>query len=800
MFFHYFKLAYRVLIKNNIYSLISIIGLSIALSLAFIISGDILFQLSFDKNHQNHKKIYRVLSVDQESNQRKDANSPYLLASVLKDNFPEVKETARIVNVPFNLGFVRIINEYESIEELDFYSADQEIFSILDILLISKTADKALADPSNIILSESAALKYFDRENPLGKTMLVRIYGKSFELKVTGIFKDFPENSSIKADFFCTTDLYIEVIRQYYSDLTKITDVWDEELFVTLVLFKDHTNVGELESKLNKVVQSFYNVKNTHYEFQNLADLHFFSLDIKNDLYFLKGNIQQVYLFVGIIIVILLIAVINYIILTTARSTLRYKELGLKKVFGINKTHLVVQLMIESLTVSLISFIISLIILLFIKDYLHLFLFNDLDFSLLWNWKIFFVSFAITIVTGIFSGLYLAFHAGTFNPIDTLKNKISIHERKFDFKVILIIFQLIAFIILTTYSLFIYKQVQFAMNSDLGFRKEDLIIVRFDPKEFLEYQVYKNAIKQNPNIISVSGAYFIPPANASSPVKYARIDDPSVEVILENYNVDYDFFKTLGIEIIEGREFDASNTADLTSGNILINKKAVKEFGLKNPIGKKIGDRRIIGVADNFYVHSFHLDLLPAIYSLNPYSCIHVAVKTSPGQTDPVIDFLNKQWINIAPNIPFDYYFVDNELKQFYKKDIQFGNSMRIYSMIAIFISIMGMFGLALFISERKTKEIGIRKVHGASELDIIYLLTKKFFKYALIANLIAIPITYYLVENWLQNFSFRLSVIENWWVFIVVGVFSIFIIISTIGYKAWQTSKLNPVGTLKYE
>ena len=799
MLYHYLKVAYRILVKNNIYSLISVFGLAIALSLTFIIVGFILFQLSFDKYHKNYRQVYRVNSINKEYSNSITSESPFILASALRNNFPEVKEAARIVNLPFQIGPVIIQKENEFIEELEFYCADQELFSILDIPLISKSTSQLLSDPYNIVLSESMAYKYFDRDNRLGKILVISTLGKTFELKVSGIMYDFPKNSSIKADFFCSTNLYIELITKYIPDHEVFTKSWDKNFFSTYLLFRENMDVDKFESKLNDALTSLYEVKNIQYQLQNLGDIHFNSSNIKGDLYIIKGNIQQVYLFAGIVIVILFIAVINYIILTTARSSLRYKEIGLKKVFGVNKTGLIVQLMIESLLVSFISFIICIILLFIIKNHTHLILFNDLDFALLWNWKIFIVFLAITIFTGIFSGFYISIQVAAFNPIDTIKNIVSVKQSKFDIKIVLIIFQLTSFIILTIFSIFIYKQVRFAINSDLGFSKEDLIIVRFDPNEFNDYQNYKNSIKQNPNIVSVSGAFIMPPANARSNSKFARADDPSVEVVFENYNIDYGFFKTLGINIIEGREYDEKNSTDLEQSTI-INKKAVTEFGINNPIGKKIGGRKIIGVVDNIYVHSFHHDLSPAIFSLHPYACQHIAIKTAHGQTEQVLDFLEEQWRNIAPNIPFNFYFIDNELEQFYRKDRQFGQSINLYTLIAIFISILGLFGLSLFMSDRKTKEITIRKVHGASKLDIIYMLTKQFLKYALIANLISLPIAYYLVDNWLQNFSIRLSLLDNWWVFLIAGVLSISIIICTVGFKAWQTARLNPVDNLKYE
>jgi len=799
MFFHYLKVAYRILLKNNVYSLISVFGLSIALSLAFIIVGSILFQFSFDKYHKNHKQIYRVIKISKEYNNIKYPSSPYVLGSVLKNNFPEVREVARLINLPFQIGHVIVQKGNELIEELDFYCADQELFSILDIPFKSKSTEKVLSDPYSIVISESMASKYFGKSNPLGEVMIINAIGRTLELRVSGVMYDFPVNSSMSPDFFCSTSLYIDLLSKYVPNRETITKTWEEYAFQTFVLFNEKVDINEFESKLNISLIELFEVKNIQFQLQNIGDIHFKSSELHNDQYFNKGNIQQIYLFTGIVIVILIVAIINYIILTTARSTLRFKEIGLKKVFGVNKTGLILQLMIESLLVSFISFIICLLILFAIKDFSSLILIDNLNFEQLLNWKIFVIFLLMTIITGLVSGLYISLQIAAFNPIDTLKNIISVKQNKFDIRIVLIVFQLASFIILTVYSIFIYKQVQFAMSSDLGFDKEDLIIVRFDPNEFRAYEVYKNLIKQNPNIVSVSGAYIMPPANASATIKLATPDDPGNEIIFENYKIDYNFFETLGIDIIEGRDYNKDNSTDIYS-SVIINKKVVSDFGLRNPIGKRIGDRKIIGVVDNIYIHSFHLDLHPAMFTLDPYGLMHIAVRTAPGQESQVLGFLKSQWNDIAPNTPFDYYFIGNELEHFYEKDRQFGRSINLYTLIAVFISIMGLFGLSLFMSERKTKEIGIRKVHGASKTDIILMLVKQFLKYALIANVVSLPIAYYLVNKWLQSFYVRLSLLENWWVFLVAGILSVIVIVGTVSIKAWQTARLNPVDTLKHE
>jgi len=288
MLYHYLKVAYRVLIKNNIYSLISVFGLSIAMCITFIIAGHIIFQLSFDKYHESYGKIYRVIKINKNYSDFKEPNSPFILATTLKNNFPEVKEVARIANLPFQIGGVKIRKNDEFINELDFYSADQELFSILNIPIKRKSTEKVLSDPYNVVISESMANKYYGKDNPLGKMLSIRTRGKSLALKVTGIMYDFPENSSIKADFFCTTDLYIKICPERH-DKEAIRNSWEESFFSIFILFKEGVDMNKFESKLNKTLTNFYDENDIQFQFQNLGDIHFYSSEIKNDNYLKWG-------------------------------------------------------------------------------------------------------------------------------------------------------------------------------------------------------------------------------------------------------------------------------------------------------------------------------------------------------------------------------------------------------------------------------------------------------------------------------------------------------------------------------
>ncbi|MEZ5083798.1 MAG: FtsX-like permease family protein [Bacteroidales bacterium] len=358
---------------------------------------------------------------------------------------------------------------------------------------------------------------------------------------------------------------------------------------------------------------------------------------------------------------------------------------------------------------------------------------------------------------------------------------------------------MIVFNVLLIYSFFIYKQVNFALNSDLGYDPENLVVVYLDLDYFSEYDVYLNSIVENSNIISISGASTAPPTEAASYSKFARVDDPSVEVTFESYLIDYNFFKTLNVNILEGRAFSREYPTDQTS-SIIINQQAVDEFGIKKPIGKKIGDRRIIGVVDNFNVHSFRRKILPSIFTMDPTRIYSIILRVNPQNQKATIKFLESKMKEIAPSHPFTYKIIKPELRNFYKADLNFGNSITIYTLFTLLISTLGLLGLTLFLAKRRSKEITIRKVHGANTIDIIKFYLSEYLGIVIIANIIAWPLAYLFVDKWLQDFPIRISLMENFWLFLISGIISSVFVFGIVGIKAIHTSLTNPVENLKYE
>lgn len=798
MLFYHIKIGFRILQKNSIYSLLSIVGLSTAMFIGFFLFSDINRMLAFDKCHKKHSQIYRVISNSESIENFRQTLTPYILASTMKQNFPEIAKVAHYTILPSMLARVSVKKGEAFIQEDLFYCADQELFDILTIPLLTKESEGFLSEPDFVVISNEMAIKYFKESNPVGQMLEIRTMGKIRQLRVTAVMENLPENSTFQADFIASTGLYLDMFKRYYPNIEKTKQSWTFDQFNLMVLLKEGSSESETNAKLDELISSIDGIENYTYDLQKLTDVYLHSHDIRND-FIEKGEISELYIFTAIAFLILLVASINYVILTTARLSLRNKEIGIKKVFGISKSYLMLQIIIESTLVALASLFIALLLVFIFKDHSELLLMNKTTFLVSDTLKIVLLFIGLALIIGILSGLYISVQVALLNPVEMIKSRVFNQTSKIDFKKVLIGFQLMIFVILLIYSSFIYKQVRYALNANLGYDPENMLVIYLDRDYFSSYDVYVNSIKQHVNILSVSGASSPPPTNTASYSKFARVDDPSIEVTFESDLVDYNFFKTLNIKILEGRTFSREYPTDAIS-SIIINKEAVDQFGIKNPIGKKIGDRRIIGVVDNFNVHSFHKKILPSIFTMNPMRIRSIILRINPANQDALLEFLESKMKEIAPDHPFKYIFIKPELRNFYSSEINFGRVISMYTFFSILISTLGLFGLSMFVTKQKSREVTIRKVHGANTIDILKFFLMEYLGIIIIANIIAWPLAFFIVDKWLQDFPIRISIADNFWLFLVSGLISAVFVLATVGIKAIYTSLSNPVKNLKYE
>jgi putative ABC transport system permease protein len=756
----------------------------------------VLNEISYDKHHENRDRAYRVLQ------QHFDVGgniflptTPYKLAPTLKEDFPEIEKFAR-VSSSFEDAFVKKGNEF--IKEGAVHYADPEIFDILTIPLSKGNPKTALSDPHSVIISEKVAKKYFGNQNPMGEALTISIGSDVENFKITGVLKETNFRSHFEPNFIIPISYMISNMDP------NVIENWMSSDCVTYILLEDNCKVSEIEAKLEDFAKRHLpeNVRSKFY-IQSLNDIYLHSEHVSFDIITKHGNINYVYSFSAIAILILFIACINYILLSAARSTTRAKEIGIRKVVGADRSDVTKQVLSESLCFSFISLPIALVLVELFLPHLNQLLELNLSTNFLNSWEIILGFLLITVIVGILSGSYIAFYSSSFQPVDILRNRFNIGKPKSNLRRCLTIFQVMIFLILIFCSLTINRQMRYIQNKELGFNKEQILIIQsIRSGNFGQrYISFKNELLQSPYIVNVSGSNFAPPREEGIFSSYILTTHKKIktEIIL----TDQDYLTTLGIELIEGRNFSDEFPSDYKDA-IILNQAAVKQLELGNPIGENIkirgwDDRKIIGVIKDAHFHSLYEEVTPTIIMLNKPWAYHVLlVRLKSGDIRNTINFIERKWYEFFPSSPFDHSFMDENFEQAYKADMNLGKLIGYFTFLAIFVACVGQFGLILFTTERRTKEIGIRKVLGASVSNIVIMLIKEFIILIIIASIIAYPFAHYAINKWLQNFAYRID--AGLATFLVSVVMALIVTLITVGSQAVRAARATPVESLRYE
>ena len=807
---NYFKIALRNIIRHKVYSFINILGLSIGIACTILIMLWVEDELSYDRFHKNADSLYRIIHY-KGNFQDKSAGTPAPLGPALKDELPEIASFMRIAS-----PFPRIVVKYG---DKKFYEnraifADPEIFEMFTYPFLRGDPATALSEPSNIILTEDMTYKYFGNENPVGKTLTIE--GK-YEGIVSGVIKNIPHNSHIQFDFL----LPFKNIITFQILGTN----WGDFNFNTYVQLKSNTADDELNRKVTEVAKS-HNCpqilySNREFGLQPIREVHLDAdtepsgIEVMSEL----GNKTNVYVFSLIAFFILCIACINFMNLSTARSANRRMEVGMRKVFGVNQFQLMLQFLGESTIMALIAFLIAM-------SFIGLLLpaFNDLTgkqltFSL-YNYRFILSIFGITVLTGIIAGIYPAIYLSSFPSITLFKKwtlfpagsqkGLSKQTRSSIFRKFLVVTQFSISIGLIIGTLVTYTQLQYVRNRNLGFDKNNILLVPIRENFGAKYDVIKTQLLQDPNILGVTAQEWLQIRGPRNTGGLAfdweeNAGNPHTKMI-SHTRVDYDFIPTLGIKMIKGRNFSRNYPSDAGEA-FIVNEEAVKMMGMKSPVGKQFrlyGQMgKIVGVMQNAYFSSLHQRIEPLVYhvltnteSAQLYGAMFVKInglKISEG-----LSTIETVWKKENSNSPFEFQFLDAAVDQRYKSDQRTSKIFNDFAILAIFISCLGLFSLASYMAEQRTKEIGIRKVLGASVLELIALLSKEFTKWVIIANLIAWPVAYYLMNQWLQNFAYRIDL--TIWPFLLAGLAALVIAFLTVSWQAIRAATANPVESLRYE
>ncbi len=799
---NYIKVAFRNLLKFKVYSLINILGLAVGMTCTILLVLFIQNELSYDNYHENADRIYRVAASFKLGGQNYEiASTPPQLAETLLREFPEVEEAVRFRRRGGN------VIEYKNnvFKESETIYADNSVFNVFSINLLEGNKDDILIKPNTVAISQKAVAKYFGKEDPIGK--IIRV-GDQKNFEVTGVFENIPINTHFSFDFILSMET-IEESRELS---------WLSNNFNTYIVLNKNASTNNVEAKFLPLIKKYLGPEiqaamglnweeleqkggSAAYYLQPVGDIHLHSkLDSELGK---NSDIKYVYIFSLIAIFILIIAAINYINISTARATSRSKEVGIRKVLGSSRNELVKQFLTESFITTLISLIISVGLLEITMPFFNQLTEQNISLQYLQNPILLILFIVIFLFIGLLAGSYPALVLSEFSPAVILRGKK--YSSNKTFRSGLVVFQFTTSIIMIIATLTVIDQLNYIQNKKLGFDKEHVLILTDAYLLGDKIEAFKNECLNNKEIISASVSGFLPVDSDHNDTAVFPEGKPDELVAINNWSVDVDYVKTMKFELIMGRDFSEEFGTDDES--IIINEATIKLYGLEDPIGKRLskfinnqGDFKtynIIGVIKDFHFESFRTNIEPLMLYLGNNEGL-ISFRTTGKNIAQVIDKLRILWKKFVPNQPFAYSFLDERFNLMYSAEQKTKDIFSVFASLAIFIGCLGLFSLAAFTAEQKTKEIGIRKVLGSSIMGIVYMLSAEFLKLILISFIFSIPISYYIMDQWLMDFAYRTNI--RAYIFISAGLVALFVTILTVSYQAIKAALANPVDSLRNE
>ena len=786
---NYLKTALRFLKHNKIFAGINIMGLSIALAASFIILLYVINELSYNQCHKNRKNVYRVLNYYKEFKQIM-AGTPYILASALKNEFPQVIKAANARPLGFQLKF-----KDEIITVRPAMAAESDIFDIFTIPLTGGSQGRNLLDEMNsLVISGELAERLFPGENPVGKEIIGLANNKETMFIVKGVFEDIPVNSTFRAQCFINSRWTLDPINESFK-VTNADVNWTFDFWNTWILLARGTDPVEFEKQFRAFEKkNISEDPRNNYSLQKLSDVYLNSENVANTG--VRGNIRNVKLFSLIAFLIVLVAAINYIILSTAVSSSRGKEIGIRKTFGAYNNNIRKQLLSESVLLILLVLPVALVLTWFalpVAAKLFQTRLNIISSNILVYISVYLV---VTILIGFLSGIYTSSYLSRLKVMDILKNIIQTGKKKQILRSALIIIQLVIFCTFVSSTLIIRSQYNYALKKDTGHYTKNVLIVELG-RNFKGYSAFINSLKSSPNVIMAAGVMNGLPMLGSMSTMHPHFQEPETKVKVEGLAVDYNFIKTMGIPVLKGREFSEDFGSDLTQ-SVILNETAVKALGITDPVGQKLGSKNIIGVVKDFNLHSIHTDIPPLSIDMTDRYIQQVVVHFKPETLNNILPFIEAEWKKAAPDRPFQYSTIESLIESLYSSEKNLSTIVSIFALFTLLIAAFGLFGLVLFIGRSRTKEIGIKKVFGSSGKAIIYSFLQANIILVFIASLISVPVTIYFMTKWLNNFSYKTSISPM--VFLIAFIISAFVVIATVFFHSYKASLINPVKALRYE
>lgn len=805
------KIALRSLQKNRIYTFINVLGLSIGIASSLMILLHVEDELSYDNYHSKGDNIYKVVLErvypDHVTNY---AIIPHSFSEVMVKDFPEVKNVVRMFgNAPNNPVMVKYVDETgeeKSFEETAFAAADSTFFQIFDFDLVKGDRSSVLDEPQSMVITEAMSLKYFSEKDPIGKTLQTD-FG---EFKIAGVCKNVPENSHFEFGFvaalntfpFIRNENFFSFSTHMYVELNDKSDFKSlEAKFPEMV---ERYAAPQIEGALNTTFEEYVAAGNGYnYSLIPLSDIHLFPTKYQNSLKN-GGDINDVYIYISIAILITLIACINFMNLATARSTERAKEVGIRKTLGSPKKQLVAQFLTESVLLSVFATIIAFGILFLALPYFNNIIEKSLTLSLTGS-ILLPMTLGYALIVGLLAGSYPAFVLSSFNPVVVMKGKMQTNKSSGWLRNGLVVFQFAISIILICGTLIVKDQIDFMSELDLGYDKEHLVIIERVGTLNEQTDVFLKEVQSLPEVVAAGGSSLIP-VNQYFGAQF--LPPGGAEVITTNtMAMNDDYIETMGFEIVGGRGFSEDFNDSLS---LIINERTVELLGVADPVGMKLRNTtinapegvefEIVGVVKDFHYMSLRDEISPFVLmstELQSFGGVGlVTARISAADIEGSLSAIEKKWRAFAPQDPFKYKFLDDELDQQYRSEANSGKVFGLFAALGILIACVGLFGLAAYMASLRTKEIGVRKTLGASVGGVVILLSKDFTKLILFALLIAVPLSYYFMDQWLDNFAYRTQI--RMLTFVVSGGMALLIAWITVGYQTLKAAMINPVNSLR--
>ena len=807
---NYFKIAWRNLMKYKFISFINLFGLTVGLTCCLLITTYVLNELSYDRYNKNAENIYRVTRSFNNAEGVVSLNLSTVsppFGYYFPTDFPEIKKMTRLLNS----GTIAFKYKDKLIAEPDVYFADDNLFDMFTLKVLKGNSKTALEEPFSIMMSEDVAKKYFGNEDPMNKVIRA---GNQFDVKVTGIYKGFPENSFMHPGVLISFNT-LKDSAVYGAENLRTN--WGNNSFFTFLELPNHFDPNKMIARfpafLDKRMAGQYGPnqpsKFTKLGLQKLTDIHLYShTDYEAEP---NGDINRVYIFSAIALFILLIACINYMNLASARSALRAKEIGIRKVIGARKKELIFQFLSESVLIAWTAILIAFLLLYFTLPWLNQISGQQLSVNILLKWQVLIPLFLTPFVVGILSGLYPALFMSSFQPVKTLKGLFKAGGGNISFRKVLVVAQFTISIVLIITTMIVFQQLRYMQETSLGYDKEHIITLPYYNAVNPQYDAFRNDLLQSAGVKDVARSSRIPTgrlldANGASTMVGDSLQPVTADI--KDVSADYDFIPTYGIHLVAGRNFSRDYSMD--TSNFILNESAVKAIGWKSPqeaIGRNFmygGTKgKVIGVIADFHFESLQHKIVPMVLVNPPATPTDsrfnsLSIKLSGNNIPASLASVEKIWERYFTELPYQYTFLDENFAKLYEAEQRQKTILIIFASLAIFIACLGLFGLSAFAIMQRLKEIGIRKVLGADTSTIVALLSKDFLKLVAFAAIPAFVVSWYFMNKWLEDFAYRISM--PWWMFLTAGILAAVIALITISFQAIKAALTNPVKSLRTE